>query len=216
MRSLEQHLAWWSERRRAGGSTDFTCLFRDGPFLIRRRSTFGGGPSFQEYALNGRFDDADDALGWLRFVGLPHLLRRVAGVPGDVTDVDAAHPEQYAPAEGRAEVVALLGLLEATIDAAAKGQPDFDAVRAAWNGLFAHRRPADELLAIGEVAAVVESGIFNSWLDEFVDLLEEEGDEEEYQAWSALRTRIGSGELDLDDPAQADLVQRLLEATSQC
>lgn len=216
MRALEQRLEWWAERVRSGGSTDFTCMFRSGPFLIRKREAGGAGPCFSEYVLNGRFDDADDALGWLRFVGLPHLLWLNAGGQGDVADLDVAHPERYARAEWQAGALALVRLLDTTIDAKTKGLPDFDAVRVAWNDFFVRRNPESELISIGDLVTVIASGVFNDWLDDFVDLLDEEGEEDEYKEWSAFRDRTKSGNLDPDDPEQSELIQRLLEATEQC
>lgn len=216
MRTVQQRLEWWAEHLRSGASTDFTCMFRNGPFLIRKREGGGVGPCFSGRVLNGRFDDADDALGWLRFEELPHLIWLNAGGQGEPIDFDVAHPECYFTAEGQPDALALIRILDATIDAETKGPPDFDAVRSAWNNLFACGNPESELIAMGGLTTVIAAGVFNEWLDDFVDYqLDEETDEDEYKKWSALRDRIKSGNLDPDDPEQSELVQRLLEATLQ-
>ena len=175
-----------------------------GSFLLRHSILTGFGQSAFEYVQTGCFRSAAEALGWLRYIGLPLVVWVVGGQRGESEVVDSLHPDLHAGDGLQSTVQALMSQLEAGVVAKSLSAKKVEAIRLAWNKAFCRRGSESELYGLGPVIDVLKAGVFDRWLGY------------NYGERAGLGGLVDSDRLDLANPEHLALVNDLIEMSNYC
>jgi hypothetical protein len=191
MRSTQDLAHKWETIREQGGAIEAFSEGVGAPdrFVMVYRHHGGDGATSVDVTGVGAFEDASDALAYLRYVELPVLLEWQEVSAGsslaDDADLDAHHDEMNAAA------AALASLLEELIDSDITPE-ELEDTRDAFNDAFASADPGATIEAWGSVARMLAS-------DYAAESLEDAG---EAETFAPLLEAARAGSFDADDPRQ--------------
>jgi hypothetical protein len=151
----------------------------------------GGGESMASYSsveTTGFFDDAIDALAYVRFAEVPRILDIDVGTNREHFEVADAYVLRCAP-EVMFRVDHLLGLLDRALISGSVSTAELASIRDDFNAAFSSTNPEVQILALGSITETLKSDYFRELFEED---LEEESDEAKKPS-TRLKALLDSG-----------------------
>lgn len=200
------------EEDRAGERFDFERL-APGQFCVHITEYHGVGPDSSSVEVTGFFDSPREALAYLFFAGIPHVLDWDSRVRGERPLEAREYLTRYTGAK-RARLEHLLCSIEAALRIDDSTPRVLKTIRGMYNDLFLHTDPQSQIAAWGGVGQVIADPYFDEIIGEFMaeEEIEAEGEADRCPgAVTVLRGLLDRGEFDEANAEHLELARGFFE-----
>lgn len=210
MNDLENLRSKWleiAEKRLPYPGFDYDNL-KPGKFCMHISDSGGQMPCVSSVEVTGFLDSARDALAYMRFAEIPHILEWDSGIRSEEPLKSAeSYLSNYDPADAK-QILELLALIDSALASDEVTSDMFLQITELFNQTFEDTNPSFQILAWGSLTELLSDPYFSEVLDD----AEDGGEEDDLQSFKVLSDLLASDQFDENNEEHLSLAREFLES----